>query len=426
MKFEVAKSKISGEVFIPGSKSHTIRALFFALLANGESKIFNPLESDDAISAFNTVLHFGAKVEKEDKHYIVQGVNGKLRLPDDVINVGNSGTTLRIAISLASLIDGWTVFTGDHQIRNRVLEPLILALNNFGATVVSTRNNYKAPILVKGIARGGKTDLDAVTSQFLTSLLISCPLMEKDTVIKITRLNEQPYVDMTLWWLDKFGIKYENNSYKEFFIKGGQSYKSFSETIPGDFSSATFFLVLASINKSKIKLYNLDMSDVQGDKRVIEILKEMGAKIEINDKEKSVTIEGGDLKGIEIDMNDIPDALPALAVAGCFARGETKLLNVYQARLKETDRIKVMATELTKMGARITELEDGLIIKESKLMSANVNGHFDHRVVMALTIAGLNVEGKTIVDTAEAASVTFPEFADYIKKCNGNLNVIVD
>jgi len=426
MKFEVTKSKISGEVFIPGSKSHTIRALFFALLANGESKIFNPLESDDAISALNIVLHFGAKVEKEDKHYIVQGVNGKLRLPDDVINVGNSGTTLRIAISLASLIDGWTVFTGDHQIRNRVLEPLILALNNFGATVVSTRNNYKAPILVKGIARGGKTDLDAVTSQFLTSLLISCPLMEKDTVIKITRLNEQPYVDMTLWWLDKFGIKYENNSYKEFFIKGGQSYKSFSETIPGDFSSATFFLVLASINKSKIKLYNLDMSDVQDDKRVIEILKEMGAKIEINDKEKSVTIEGGDLKGIEIDMNDIPDALPALAVAGCFARGETKLLNVYQARLKETDRIKVMATELTKMGARITELEDGLIIKESKLMSANVNGHFDHRVVMALTIAGLNVEGKTIVDTAEAASVTFPEFADYIKKCNGNLNVIVD
>jgi len=426
MKFEVTKSKISGEVFIPGSKSHTIRALFFALLANGESKIFNPLESDDAISALNIVLHFGAKVEKEDKHYIVQGVNGKLRLPDDVINVGNSGTTLRIAISLASLIDGWTVFTGDHQIRNRVLEPLILALNNFGATVVSTRNNYKAPILVKGIARGGKTDLDAVTSQFLTSLLISCPLMEKDTVIKITRLNEQPYVDMTLWWLDKFGIKYENNSYKEFFIKGGQSYKSFSETIPGDFSSATFFLVLASINKSKIKLYNLDMSDVQDDKRVIEILKEMGAKIEINDKEKSVTIEGGDLKGIEIDMNDIPDALPALAVAGCFARGETKLLNVYQARLKETDRIKVMATELTKMGARITELEDGLIIKESKLMSANVNGHFDHRVVMALTIAGLNVEGKTIVDTAEAASVTFPEFADYIKKCNGNFNVIVD
>lgn len=424
MKFIVRKSKIKGEVFIPGSKSHTIRSLFFATIADGESKILNPLISDDAISALNTVKYFGANIEKEDNYYIVKGTGKNLKLPDDVINVGNSGTTLRIGLSIASLIDGWSVFTGDHQIRNRLLESLILALNKLGATVISTKNNYKAPVMVKGIAKGGETEIDAITSQFLTSLLISCPLMEKDTLLKVTRLNEKPYVTMTLWWLDKFGIKYENNSYKEFFIKGGQTYKPFVETIPGDFSSATFFLVLAAINKGPIKLYNLDISDVQGDKRVIDILKEMGAKIDINDKEKSITIEGGELKGIEVDMNDIPDALPALSVAGCFAKGETRLLNVYQARFKETDRIKVMATELTKMGAKITELEDGLIIKESKLNSAFVNGHFDHRVVMSLAIAGLNVDGETIIDTAESAGVTFPEFADYIKKCNGDLEII--
>ena len=166
------------------------------------------------------------------------------------------------------------------------------------------------------------------------------------------------------------------------------------------------------------------MTDVQGDKRVVEILKEMGAKIEINDKEKSITIQGGELKGIEIDMNDIPDALPALSVAACFAKGETKLLNVPQARFKETDRIKTMAQELTKMGANIKELEDGLIIKESKLFPTNVDGHFDHRVVMALTIAGLNLDGDTIVDTAEAANVTFPEFQECVKTCNGNLEII--
>ncbi len=424
MKFKVKKSDIKGEIYIPGSKSHTIRALFFSLLADGESKILKPLISDDAISALNTIISFGGEVSKTGLDYVVRGKGKNINLPEDIINVGNSGTTLRIALSVASLIDGWTVFTGDSQIRSRVLESLMKALNNLGATTISTRNNYKAPVIVKGVAKGGITELDAVTSQFLTSLLISCPLMERDTTIKIVRLNEKPYVDMTLWWLNKFGIKYENHNYKEFFIKGGQTYKPFIETIPGDFSSATFFLVLAAISKGKIKLKNLDMTDVQGDKRVVWILQEMGAKIEINDKEKSITVEGGELKGIEIDMNDIPDALPALAVAGCFAKGETRLLNVYQARLKETDRIKTMAQELTKMGADIKELEDGLIIKQSKLKVAKVNGHYDHRVVMALAIAGLNLEGETIIDTAEASSVTFPEFLESVRLCNGNLETI--
>lgn len=426
MKFKVRKSNINGEIYIPGSKSHTIRALFFALLSNGESKILNPLISNDTLSALNTIINFGAEIKKNDHNYIIKGNGKDIKLPNDIINVGNSGTTLRIALSVASLIDGWTVFTGDSQIRDRLLESLMKALNNLGSTVISTRDNYKAPVIVKGIAKGGYTTLDAITSQFLTSLLISCPLMEKDTIIKVTRLNEKPYVDMTLWWLDKLGIKYENNDYKEFFIKGNQSYKSFIENIPGDFSSATFFMVLAAINKGRIKLNNLDITDVQGDKRVIDILKEMGTKIEINEKEKSIIVEGGDLKGIEIDMNDIPDALPALAVAGAFSKGKTRLLNVEQARFKETDRIRIMAQELTKIGVDVEELKDGLIIKQSNLKASIVNGYYDHRVVMALTIAGLNIEGETIIDTAEASSITFPEFAEYVKMCNGNLEIVQD
>jgi 3-phosphoshikimate 1-carboxyvinyltransferase len=422
MKFVVKKSSINGIIDIPGSKSHTIRSLFFASLASGKSKILKPLISEDAISAFNAATAFGSKIEKNTEGYIVEGLSGIPQLPDNVIDVGNSGTTLRIALSIAGLIDGYTVFTGDEQIRNRPVGPVIDALNNLGAVAFTTKNNGKAPAIVKGPAKGGFTKLDGISSQFLTSLLISCPLMPKDTTIELTRLNEIPYADITLWWLDKLGIKYENNNYKSFYIPGNQSYKSYELTIPADFSSATFFLVLAAISGGKITIRNLDMTDPQGDKLVIKILEDMGAHIEKS--ANGITLTGKNLKGIEIDMNSIPDALPALAVAGCFAEGETKLLNVPQARLKETDRIRVMFEELTKMGADIQELPDGLIIRNSKLKHAEVQGHKDHRIVMALSIAGLCLDGETIIDTSEAAAVTFPTFSKLIKNCGGNIREI--
>ena len=419
MKFIVKRSKIDGVIDIPGSKSHTIRALFFATLADGESRIFKPLVSEDAISSLNSCKAFGGDIKDTKDGYIVNGINGKPKLPENIIDVGNSGTTLRIALSVASLIDGYTIFTGDEQIRNRLVAPVIEALNSLDAFATTSRNNGKAPAIIKGVAKGGKTKLDGVSSQFLTSLLISCPLMADDTEIEMIRLNEIPYVDMTLWWLNKLGIRYENHNYKTFYIKGNQSYKPFSEVISADFSSATFFIVLAAISGGKIKITNLDVTDPQGDKEVLKIVESMGAKIHYEDS--GITIEGGELRGIEIDMNAIPDALPALAVAGCFAKGETKLLNVPQARVKETDRIKVMYEELSKMGGDLEELPDGLIIRESKLAKANLYGHKDHRIVMALAIAGLCVDGETTIETAEAASVTFPNFSDLIKKCGGEI-----
>lgn len=419
MKFRVTKSNINGTIEIPGSKSHTIRSLFFASLANGISKIKKPLISEDAISALNTCKTFGTRVTEDADTYIVEGFGGIPNVPDDVVNVGNSGTTLNIALSTAALIDGYTVFTGDHQIRNRPIGPLANALSNLGALVTCTRQNDKPPVIIKGKAKGGITELDGVSSQFLTSLLINAPLFEKETTIKMSRLYEIPYVDITLWWLDRLGIKYENNNYKTVSILPNQSYRSFEQIIPADFSSATFFLVLAAINGGKIELKNLDMTDPQGDKLVVSILEDMGAKIEI--KKNSIAIEGKNLKGREVDMNSIPDALPAMAVAACFAEGETKLVNVAHARLKETDRIKVMYEELGKMGAKIKEVEDGLIISKSDLKPTAVKGHHDHRVVMALAVAGLNINGETIIDTAEAASVTFPDFPDLIKLCGGKI-----
>ncbi|PNT92428.1 3-phosphoshikimate 1-carboxyvinyltransferase [Clostridium thermosuccinogenes] len=422
MLLKVSRSKTSGRVKIPGSKSHTIRALFIASLAEGRSEIINPLISDDAVSAVKTCKAMGADVKIEKDRYIVDGFNGIPKVPDNVIDVGNSGTTLRFATAASALGDGYSVFTGDEQIRRRPIGPLLEALNNLGAQAFSTRGDGRAPLVVKGRMTGGRTPLDSVTSQYLSALLISTPLLEKETEIDIIRLNEVPYVDITLWWLDKQNIRYENSSYKTFYIPGGQKYKPFKEVIPGDFSSATFFMVLAAISGGEFILENLDISDPQGDRQVLDILKSMGAEVRIDGK--NITISGRELIGREIDMNSIPDALPAMAVAGCFAEGETRLINVPQARLKETDRIRVMYEELSKLGADVEELPDGLIIRQSKLKGCPLNGHGDHRIVMALAVAGLNIDGDTVIDTAESISVTFPEFVDLVKACGGNAELV--
>jgi 3-phosphoshikimate 1-carboxyvinyltransferase len=422
MLLKVRKSEVSGRVRIPSSKSHTIRALFIASIAQGKSEIIHPLISTDGLSAMKVCQALGAKIDKVENKFIVEGFNGHPITPENVIDVGNSGTTLRFGVMTAALGEGYSVFTGDDQIRRRPLASLIEAMNNLGSSTFSTRENGMCPIVVKGRLKGGKTHLRSVTSQYLSSILINAPLLERDTEIILTELNEIPYVEMTMWWLDRQGIKYDNKNFKEFYIKGNQAYKSYTTTIPGDFSSATFFMVLAAISGKSICMENLNITDPQGDKQVLFLLEDMGSKVDIFTD--SIVIKGNGLKGREIDMNSIPDALPAMAVAGCFAEGETRLVNVPQARLKETDRIQVMCKELKKMGADIQELSDGLVIRQSKLKGCEVNGHGDHRIVMALAIAGLNSEGETIINTAESINVTFPEFVQLISYCGGDIDMV--
>ena len=410
MKFIVKPSALSGDAVIPGSKSHTIRALVMALLAEGASEIQAPLLSSDTRSCLGMIQQFGAAVEQNNGDWIVRGTGGTLVVPDNVVDVGNSGTTLYVGLGIASLIRGATVFTGDHQIRNRPAGSLLACIQDLGAEAFSTRGNGKPPLVVRGPIKGGKTSVEAVTSQYLSSLLIAAPYAHKETVIAVPLLNEKPYVTMTLGWLDKLGIRYENNNYEEFLVAPGQQYSRFSEYIPADFSSATFFLVAAAVTGSRLVLRGLDFNDTQGDKAVVGILQDMGAAVEHHDRE--LVINGGDLKGGTFDLNAIPDSLPALAVAACAASGETRLVNVEQARVKETDRISVMCRELKKMGADIEELPDGLVIRGSGLVGANVDGHGDHRVVMALAVAGLIAHGETSISTAESVSVTFPNFLE--------------
>jgi len=424
MKLIVRKSWLQGTVVIPGSKSHTIRAVAIASLAAGQSLIRNPLNSSDTQAAVACYRALGAAIDTSDaKLWKVTGTGGEITAPPEVIDVGNSGTTLRIAIGSAALAQAGqtTTFTGDEQIQTRPIGPLTDALSELGAKCTSLNNNGKVPVEVTGKLTGGKTTIAATTSQYLSSLLLCAPLAPKDIEIDVTLLNEPGYVQMTLDWLDKQQIKYDNQQMRKFKIKGNQSYKVFDATIPADFSSATFFLCAAAMSAKEVILLGLDFADSQPDKAVIDYLKVMGANISI--EPNSVIIKASSLKGAELDLNKTPDALPAMAVTGAFAEGTTKLLNVPQARSKETDRIKCMADELKKMDVDVEELPDGLIIGGSRPKPAELHGWADHRIVMALSLAGLNLDGQCTIDTAEAIAVTFPNYVELMKGVGANMEL---
>lgn len=419
MNFVCHKSRLHGEVTIPGSKSHTIRAVAIASLAAGTSRIEAPLDSGDARSAVRAFTALGAKINCEPDQWTVIG--GEIHAPDDVVDVGNSGTTVNIAMGSAALVrKGFTVFTGDHQIRRRPSGALLAALNDLGAWAESTRGNGCPPIVIRGRLKGGTTTIECKSSQYLTSLLINCPLADGDAVIKVPVLEERPYVEMTLDWLTQQGIKLDRTGLSEFRIPGRQRYKPFTRRIPADFSSATFFLCAGAIGDNDVTVRGLDLTDPQGDKAVLDYLRQLGARVEVL-PDGGIRVRPGNLKGCDLDLNATPDALPMMAVLACFATGKTTLGNVAHARIKETDRITTMRLELTKLGAKVTELPDGLVIEGSKLTGAEVDGHHDHRIAMAMAVAGCAIPGQTVVRTAESATITFPTFLD----CLGGLGAAI-
>lgn len=425
MKLVVEKTQLKGKVAIPASKSHTIRAIAIASLGQGKSVIRNPLISSDTLSAVACYQALGAGIDtSHPKCWEVSGLGGNVKTLTETIDVGNSGTTMRIAMGSASLLEkGQTVtLTGDEQIQSRPIEPLLSSLEQLGAKAKSVNDNGKAPVQMGGRLTGGKTIIECITSQYLSSLLLAVPLAENDSEINVTLLNEPDYVQMTLDWLDKQGIKYENDRMRHFAVKGRQCYKSFDAVIPADFSSATFFLCAGAILDTDIILTGLDFTDSQPDKAVADYLKAMGADISSTDE--GVRIRTSQLKGIEIDMNKTPDALPAMAVTASFAEGTTKLVNVAQARNKETDRIKCMAEELKKMNVDAEERPDGLIIHQSNPTAGSFEGRADHRIVMAMAVGAMAVEGKSTITTAEAMNVTFPTFVELMQKLGANINTV--
>ncbi len=411
-KFLIRPSSVQGTVIVPPSKSHTLRAILFASMANGLSEVRNFLHSPDATAMIEAMRLFGASIEVTADFLKIRGLNGKLTSAENVIDSGNSGQVLRFVGALAALSTSYTIVTGDHSIRHhRPVKPLLEALSQLGAMAVSSRLDDYAPIIIKGPMQPGYAQLPGEDSQPVSGILIATSFLSGKTTIDVTSPGEKPWVDLTLFWLKKFGIEISHHNYSRYTVPGSARVDGFSFLIPGDFSSAAFPIAAALITNSELRLTNIDMQDCQGDKKFIEIVQQMGAKIDIDEKKNALTVrQHSKLKGMRIDVNDFIDATPILSVMGCFAEGTTEIIHASIARKKESDRLHAMATELKKMGAAIEEKPDGLVIAHSPLHGAQVSSWRDHRIAMSLAIAGLGASSDTQVEGAECVAKTYPSF----------------
>ena len=424
MNATVQRSRIEGEIIAPPSKSYTHRAITIAALAK-KTEILYPLLSGDTGATINAAKCLGATVTVEQnvkgQKIKVEGCDGIPATPDDVINAENSGTTLRFFTAVSALCDGAAVLTGDASLRKRPNVPLLTALNELGAGAFSTKGDGTAPLVVKGRLTGGETAIDgSISSQFISALLIACPLTAKDTYIQANNLSSLPYMSMTTEVLEQAGVEISfstssgSNDYY-FHVAGGRSYDLRRYTVPGDFSSSSYLLAAAAITDSKIKVRNLFPS-AQGDSRIVELLRGMGAAIRWNKEGGVVEVQGAassGLRAISVDMRENPDLVPTIAVLAAVADGTTEITGVAHLRYKETDRLRFLAEELTKLGARVTEREDGLVIegrKEKGLNAAKVYSHDDHRLAMSLCIAALATTGGTVVEGADCANISYPSF----------------
>ncbi|NQU14667.1 MAG: 3-phosphoshikimate 1-carboxyvinyltransferase [Desulfobacteraceae bacterium] len=423
MKFIVKKTSLQGTTRIPGNKSASARAIVLASLAEGLSRVRNPLPGVDSFSIVEMMRALGAKIDtSQHDEWVFEGVANQPKVPSCVLDAGNSGTGFYLLCAISSLIEGFSVISGDYQICRRPAQPLIDALNDLGAQVFSTRDSGSAPLVIRGPIKGGKTKLPGVNSQWLSPLLIAGALSTEGVTIMEDNLMERPYVDMTMGWMKIAGGTITHRDYDEFTIPGGQKYKSFETEIPADWGSSGYPMVAAAITDSKVTFIGMDPGDYAGERMYPHIIKDMGGNVTFCDDGKTVVIEGGsELNGIEINCSGTPDAVPALAVLGCKARGKTVLKNVEASRLKETDRTKSIMEELSKMGGRFEETPDSLTIYQSNLTGTHIDGRHDHRIVMATAVAAMIAKGETIIDDAEYVKVSFPNFYETFTSLGANI-----
>lgn len=431
MKFLVNKTeKLSGTISIPGNKSGTARALILGALADGESTIKNPLHNADSYSILHMLENMGAEFDLSDNNFWrVKGTGGKLKQPVNVLDAGNSGTGYYCCTWLASSIPSKCVMTGDYQICYRPAGPLVDAANKLGAEIVSTRDNGLAPLWIKGGIKGGKTlTFPGHNSQWYTGLMMIGSLMEGDVNIDIDGPTlEIPYVAMTIGMMEQAGVKVQNDDYRHYKVIGGQHYHATDFVIPGDWGSSGYPAFATAITNSTATFLNLNLNDYAGEKEFVNVLRKAGCTVD--EVEGGIRVTGTThLKGQVIDCSGMPDAVPILAVYGCACEeGKTVLTNIRGSRLKETDRTKIIRQQLERMGGKFEEDENNLVIYPSKLHGAFIDGHHDHRIVMATAAAALIADGPTIIDNAEFAAVSYPEFYDQMKALGADiqkLNVV--
>ena len=417
MNCKVDKAKISGKIVCPSNKSYTHRAIFLASLTKGESTIENILHSADTKATIEACKKFGAKINENGNNLVI---NSDSSIHASTIDAANSGTTIRIATAIASLADGKSTLSGDASLNQRPMKPLLDALESIGAKCSS--NDGKPPVEVSGIIKGGELSiLGNISSQFISALMIAAPLSQNGIILNIEGdLVSKPYLDATISIMKKFGVDVKTEiPYKKYSINN-QTYNSSSVTIPSDFSSLALLLSASVLIGDNLQI-EATLNDLpQGDEYFIEILKKLGADVDINGN--IITVKSPEkLDGGKFDLSNTPDLLPPLSILALKTTNPIEIFNVKHARYKETDRIAILARELQKLGIKVEEKEDGLILHSSdELNGANLNSENDHRLFMTFCIAGMYV-GNCIVSDAESVNVSYPNFIDDVNAIGGKI-----
>ena len=401
---------LQATITVPGSKSYTNRALLIAGLTDGECRLEKPLVSDDTKYMIRALKAFGISVQEEKEAFIVSGRGGKLSTPEEDIFIGNAGTTMRFLTTFSALVPGKTRLDGDERMRQRPLADLLHCLTQMGVKAVSANGNGCPPIdIAGGEVPGGEVQLAGdKSSQYLTSILLSAPYFKNDTCIHIQGdLTSKSYADITLDIMKTFGVSVINESYQRFKVKAGDRYNAQTYQVESDWSSASYFLAAAAVTGGEVTLTDINPHSVQGDAQFTSVLEKMGCRVE--KKSNTLQIKGNPLKGITINMNNMPDAVQTLAVTALFAEGETVIQGIGNLRIKETDRILALANELTRLGAEVGTGEDYLVIRPGDYRGAEIETYDDHRMAMSFAVAGLKIPGIRIKNPT-CVEKSFPDF----------------
>jgi len=413
MKTVKTKPSVNGTIHIPGSKSLSHRALIASALARGKSRLEGFLSCEDTLFTANALRLLGTDLTLEGSRVTVEGNAGHFAAPRCLreIYLGNSGTSFRLILSIAALSSGSSVLTGTPRMHERPIGDLVDALKVLGARISYHDCQGYPPLLTHGGGlHGGKVVIPGdKSSQYLSSLLLAGPYAREEVVIEVTgTLVSKPYVDITLGVMDAFGIPVAREGYRWFKIPSGINYQARSYGIEGDVSTASYFWAAAAVTGGSMTTENIRPGTVQGDMGLLNILEKMGCQVKRFDDR--VSVMGGHLTGIEVDMGAMPDMVPTLAAIALFADGETAIRNVAHLRIKESDRLHAIAQEWQKIGAAIEELEDGLVIQGGRpLAGTSVHSHNDHRIAMSLAVIGLKIKGIEIVEEG-CVNKSFPAF----------------
>jgi len=395
----------------PPSKAHTLRALIIASLAEGRSLIYNPLLGQDQLNVIECLKRLGVEIGNEEDKIIVQGTGGRYTPTYEELNVGQSGVGMNFLTSASCLSDKPVVITGDERITERPILEVVSGLRQLGCRIKYLKKEGFPPVRIYGGGiKGGNAQIrGSECSQYFSSIVISSPYADnKVTLNCIDEMTEKPYFDISLQMMSEFGISAKNDNYKRIEIPNGAKYVGRQIIIEGDYSSASFFFLAGAVCKARVTVKGLRFDTKQGDKAFLTLMEKMGC--EISETDDGVCIQGRKLRAIEQDMSNVPDLVPPVATAAAFAEGTSKFTNIGHLRHKECDRLAVMASELTKMGASAKCDESSLLVEGSqKMHGAQIDPHNDHRIAMSFAVAGL-VTGNQVIENEMCVGKSFPDF----------------